>query len=136
VPSSLVRAPTTFRQHGDEFGYPLVRVGQVGVGPDHDLAPGLLGADPAHGARAAVAREVDHPQVREIRLRAAQPGQRLVGRAVVDGEQLVADPALVHGGADPLDFEQHVLFLVEAGQHDGGVRDLLARECAHDQRGY
>jgi hypothetical protein len=56
--------------------------------------------------------------------------------------------ALVHRGADPLDLEQHVLFLVEAGQHDGDVRCLLGRcllgprvlgfgrESAHDRRGY
>jgi len=33
-------------QHRDQFGDPLVGVGHVGVGPDHDLAPGVLGADP------------------------------------------------------------------------------------------
>ena len=34
-------------QDADQLGDPLVLVGHVGVGPDDDLAAGLLGADPA-----------------------------------------------------------------------------------------
>ena len=71
LPASDVRAPTTWSTVGSassvatSSGICAVRVGHVGVGPDDDVTPGLLGANPAHRAGAAVAWEMHHPQVRE-----------------------------------------------------------------------
>jgi hypothetical protein len=108
-------------EHRDQLGDALVRIGQVGVGPDHDLAAGLVGADAPGRARPAVAPEGHQPHVREARQGLLEHGQRRVGGGVVDGEQLVAVAAGVHRGGDALDLVQHVVLLVVAGQHD---RDL------------
>ena len=105
-------------QHRDQLGDPLVRVGHVGVGPHDDLAAGLEGADPPGRAGTAVAPERHDPHRREPVPRVEQQGERVVGRGVVDGEQLVGQAAVVHRRADPLDLGDDVLALVEARQHD------------------
>ena len=105
----------------DQLGNPLVGVGHVGVGPHDDLAPGPLGADPAHGARAAVAVEVDHFHLREARRGLVQPGQRVVGGSVVHAHQLVGVAAGLHRRGDALNLRDHVPFLVEARQDDRDV---------------
>ena len=114
-------------QHRDQFGDPLVGVGHVGVGPDHDLAPGVLGADPADRARAAVAAERHDLQVRERRRGVLQPGQRAVGGRVVVGGQLVVIPAGVHRRADPRHLGDNMPLLVMTRQDDRHIRILPRR---------
>ena len=111
----------------DELGDPLVRVGHVGVGPDDDPAVRLAGADPPGGARPAVGAERHEPHVRERRQRLLQHRERVVGRLVVDDEQLVAVAAGVHRRGDPLDLLHHVVLLVVAGQHDRHVEGVRPR---------
>ncbi len=105
----------------DQLGDPLVRVRHVGVGPHDDLALGPLGADPAHGARSAVAVEVDDLHLREAGRGLVQLGERVVGGRVVDAHQLVRVAAGVHRRRDPLNLGDHVPFLVIARQDDRHV---------------
>jgi hypothetical protein len=124
-----------FLEEGDEFGDPLVGVGHVGVGPDHDVAAGLLGADPADGPRSAVAVEVGDLQVRELGGGLVQAGQGAVGGGVVEGQELVGVSAAVHGLADPGYLGDDVVLLVVAGQDDRDIRMLRGRN-AHGRRDY
>ena len=141
MPSSLVLAPTTwsswrvFLEHLDELGDALVRVGHVGVGPHDDLAPGLLGADAADRAGAAVAVEVHDLQMREPGCGLVQAVEGLVGGGVVEGEELVVVSAGVHGRADPRHLGGDVVLLVVAGQDDRDIRSRGGRN-AHRGRGY
>ena len=109
-------------EHLDELGDALVRVRHVGVGPHHDLAAGLLGADAADGARAAVAVEVHDLQMREAGRGLVQAGERLVGGRVIVGQELVGVAAGIHGRADPRHLGRDVVLLVVAGQDDRDVR--------------
>jgi hypothetical protein len=111
-------------EHLHQLGDALVRIGHVGVGPHDHLAPGPLGGDPADGARAAVALEMHHLQVRETRGGLVQPQEGLVGGGVVVGDQLVGVAAGVHRLADPLHLRHDVVLLVVAGQDD---RDIWIR---------
>ena len=83
-------------EHLDQFGDPLVGIGHVGVGPDHDLALCPLCPDAPDDAGPAVARQRDHLHVRVVRGGRLQLAEGLVGGAVVDGEQLIAVVAIVH----------------------------------------
>ena len=105
----------------DELRDPLVRVRHVGVGPDDDPPVGLARADPPRGAGAAVGAERHEPHVRARRQRGLEDLERVVGRLVVDDEELVGVPAGVHGGGDPVDLLHHVVLLVVAGQDDRHV---------------
>ena len=97
VPSSDVRAPTTWSQCLEflhELGDALVRVGQVGVGPHDDAAPGGAGAD---------LRALPEPRFSGKRMsRMPVDGRELVGgavgRAVVDDDDLVRVRRCVEGG--------------------------------------
>ncbi len=106
----------------DQFGDPLVRIRHVRVGPDDDLAAGVVGADPTDRPRAAIAAEGDDPQLRVGLLGRPQSRQRLVGRLVVDRQQLVGVAARVERDADPGDLLQHVVLLVITRQDDSHIR--------------
>ena len=108
-------------QDADQLGDALVLVGHVGVGPHDDLAAGLLGADPAGRAGAAVAAERQDPQVGVVELRVAEHVEGVVGAGVVDAEHLVGELAGLHRRGDAVDLLEHVGALVEAGQHDRDV---------------
>ncbi len=100
----------------------LVRVGHVGVGPDDDLAACIAGANAADGARTTVAPEGDNAQLRVGLLDAAQPREGLIGRLVIDRQQLVGVAAGVERDTDPGDLLEHVVLLVVTGQDDGHIR--------------
>ena len=72
----------------------------------------------------------DDPHVREAGRRLLQPGEGPVGRAVVDGQQLVGLAAGVHRLADALDLVDHVVLLVVAGQDDRDVHRRRRRIAA------
>jgi hypothetical protein len=114
-------------QDPHQFRDPLVRVGHVRVGPHHDLAGGLLGAEAPCGAGAAVPPERGDLERGILVGDPLDALERGIGRRVVDHEQLVAEPARVHRRADPLDLEHDVILLVVAGQDDRDVRGRLGR---------
>jgi hypothetical protein len=118
-------------QPGHQFGDAVVWVGHVGVGPDHHLPLGGLGADPAGGAGALVGGQQDGPDPRG----GLQDLPGPIDRAVIHTDQLIAEPGSLQRGGDAFDLQLDVVTLVVTGQHDRDVGDVGLRRCLGQAHG-